>query len=99
MERPSLHGQWKGGELTTVLRQPFDLLAETTAIAAQAALDVQRDLTKMRFGSPSWIRIELCALPPSLRSGLFWKKLGLGAKVGHCSTTRKGGGRGRCSPL
>ena len=28
---------WKGGELTATLRQPFDLLAETTAIAAQAA--------------------------------------------------------------
>ena len=32
---------WKGGELTPVLRQPFDLLAETTAIAAQAARDGQ----------------------------------------------------------
>ncbi len=26
---------WKGGELTPVFRQPFDLFAETTAIAAQ----------------------------------------------------------------
>jgi DNA invertase Pin-like site-specific DNA recombinase len=30
---------WKGGELTTTLRQPFDLLAETTAIAAQTAIE------------------------------------------------------------
>jgi site-specific DNA recombinase len=37
---------WKGGELTTVLRQPFDLLAETTAIAAQQVRDQQRNLTK-----------------------------------------------------
>jgi hypothetical protein len=36
---------WKGGELTIVLRQPFDLLAETVAVAGRAALDRQRDLT------------------------------------------------------
>jgi site-specific DNA recombinase len=30
---------WEGGELTVTLRQPFDLLAETTAIAAQALRD------------------------------------------------------------
>src|SRR5258706_14969673 len=37
---------WKSGELSTVLRQPFDLLAETTATAAQAARAGQRNWTK-----------------------------------------------------
>jgi site-specific DNA recombinase len=43
---------WKGGELTTVLRQPFDLLVETTAIAAQAARDGRRNLTKSEIWLP-----------------------------------------------
>ena len=43
---------WKGGELTTVLHQPFDLLAETTAIAAQAARDGGRILTKSEIWLP-----------------------------------------------
>jgi site-specific DNA recombinase len=43
---------WKGGELTTVLRQPFDLLAETTAIAAQQVRDQQRNLTKNEIWLP-----------------------------------------------
>ena len=46
---------------------------------------------------PSWTRIELCALPRSLRSGPFWKKLGFGAKAGNYSTRRKEG-EGRRSP-
>jgi site-specific DNA recombinase len=43
---------WKGGELTTVLRQPFDLLAETTAVAAQAVRDGPRNLTKSEIWLP-----------------------------------------------
>jgi site-specific DNA recombinase len=43
---------WQGGELTAALRQPFDLLAETTAIAAQAARDGGRDLTKSEIWLP-----------------------------------------------
>ena len=43
---------WKGGELNTVLHQPFDLLAETTAIAAQAARDGRRNLTKSEIWLP-----------------------------------------------
>src|SRR5262249_54857450 len=37
---------WKGGELAATLRQPFDLLAETTAIAAQAAAGNKPNLAK-----------------------------------------------------
>jgi hypothetical protein len=47
---------WKGGELSTVLRQPFDLLAETTAFAAQAARDGRRNLTKSEIWLGSWNR-------------------------------------------
>ena len=43
---------WKGGGLSTALRQPFDLLAETTAIAAQAASDGERNLTKSGIWLP-----------------------------------------------
>jgi DNA invertase Pin-like site-specific DNA recombinase len=43
---------WKGGELTAALRQPFDLLAETTAIAAQVAREGRRDLTKSEIWLP-----------------------------------------------
>src|SRR5262249_49433612 len=46
---------WKGGELTAALRQPFDLLSETTAIAAQAALDGRRDSNS----EMSWQNIPL----------------------------------------
>jgi site-specific DNA recombinase len=37
---------WKGGELTATLRQPFDLLAETTAKAAQQEMDLQANSGK-----------------------------------------------------
>jgi site-specific DNA recombinase len=47
---------WKGGELTATLRQPFDLLAETTATSAQAALDKRRNLTKSEIWLPGRIR-------------------------------------------
>jgi site-specific DNA recombinase len=43
---------WKGGKLTIVLRQPFDLLAETTAIAAQEGHDGRRNLTKSEIWLP-----------------------------------------------
>jgi site-specific DNA recombinase len=43
---------WKGGELSTVLRQPFDLLAGTTAFAAQAARDGRRNVTKSEIWLP-----------------------------------------------
>jgi site-specific DNA recombinase len=37
---------WKGEQLVANLRQPFDLLAETTAIAAQAAAGNRPNLAK-----------------------------------------------------
>src|SRR5262245_39648598 len=43
---------WKGGELTATLRQPFDLLAETNAIAAQAAADSRPNLVKSEIWLP-----------------------------------------------
>jgi site-specific DNA recombinase len=43
---------WEDGEVTATFRQPFDLLAETTAIAAQAARDVRRSLTKSEIWLP-----------------------------------------------
>jgi site-specific DNA recombinase len=43
---------WKGGELTAALRQPFDLLVETTAMAAQATRDEGRDLSKNEIWLP-----------------------------------------------
>jgi site-specific DNA recombinase len=43
---------WRGGELTVVLRQPFDLLAKTTAIAAQAAAGNMRISAKSEIWLP-----------------------------------------------
>jgi site-specific DNA recombinase len=43
---------WKGGELVADLRQPFDLLAETTAIAAQAAAGNRPNLAKTEIWLP-----------------------------------------------
>src|SRR5215813_8583526 len=43
---------WKGGELIADLRQPFDLLAETTAIAAQAADGNRPNLAKTEIWLP-----------------------------------------------
>src|SRR5262249_5240708 len=44
---------WKGGEVVADLRQPFDLLAETTAITAQAAAGKRANLTK----SEIWLAV------------------------------------------
>jgi DNA invertase Pin-like site-specific DNA recombinase len=43
---------WKGGELKANLRQPFDLLAETAAIAAQAATGSRPNLAKNEIWLP-----------------------------------------------
>jgi hypothetical protein len=43
---------WKGGELVADLRQPFDLLAETTSIAAQAAAADRPNLAKTEVWLP-----------------------------------------------
>jgi site-specific DNA recombinase len=43
---------WKGGELVADLRQPFDLLAETTAIAAQAEAGYRPNLPKTEIWLP-----------------------------------------------
>jgi len=43
---------WKGGELTAALRQPFDLLSETTTLAAHAARDGRRNLTQSEIWLP-----------------------------------------------
>jgi site-specific DNA recombinase len=63
---------WKGGELTTVLRQPFDLLAETTTIAAQQVRDQQRNLTKNEIWLPflDTYRTMCLAPEPSFRAVL-----------------------------
>jgi DNA invertase Pin-like site-specific DNA recombinase len=44
--------KWKGGELVSTLRQPFDLLAETTTIAAQAAAGKRPNLAKSEIWLP-----------------------------------------------
>ena len=43
---------WKDGEVVATFRQPFDLLVETTAVAAQAVRDGQRNLTKSEIWLP-----------------------------------------------
>jgi site-specific DNA recombinase len=43
---------WEDGEVIATFRQPFVLLAETTAIAAQATRDVRRNLTKSEIWLP-----------------------------------------------
>ena len=43
---------WKAGELVADLRQPFDLLAETTAIAAQAGAGNRANLAKSEIWLP-----------------------------------------------
>ena len=43
---------WEDGEVVATFRQPFDLLAETTASRAQAARDGQRNLTKSEIWLP-----------------------------------------------
>jgi site-specific DNA recombinase len=43
---------WKGGELTAAFRQPFDLLAKTTAIAERAAVDGRPNLAKTEIWLP-----------------------------------------------
>ena len=43
---------WKDGELLADLRQPFDLLSETTAIAAQAAAGNKPNLAKTEIWLP-----------------------------------------------
>lgn len=42
---------WRGGELTPTFRQPFDLLAETTAVAAQTSAKYSRNPSE----HPSWL--------------------------------------------
>jgi site-specific DNA recombinase len=43
---------WKGGKLVANLRQPFDLLAETTSIAADAAAGNKLNLAKTEIWLP-----------------------------------------------
>gem|GEM_PF-2188942 len=45
---------WRGGELTPTFRQPFDLLAKTTAIAAQTSAKYTRNPSE----HPSWLRMQ-----------------------------------------
>jgi site-specific DNA recombinase len=63
---------WKGGELTPALRQPFDLLAETSAAAAQEKRDGQRNLTKSEIWLPFLDTYRtMCRAPePAFRSVL-----------------------------
>ena len=43
---------WEDGEVIATFRQPFDLLAETTLVAAQAIRDGRRNLTKSEIWLP-----------------------------------------------
>ena len=43
---------WEDGEVVATFHQPFDLLAETTAVAAQAVRDGPRNLTKSEIWLP-----------------------------------------------
>ena len=43
---------WEDGGVRATFRQPFDLLAETTVIAAQAVRDGRRNLTKSEIWRP-----------------------------------------------
>jgi hypothetical protein len=45
---------WKGGELTVSLCQPFDLLADTTARAAQVEAAEDADLAKQATWLGVW---------------------------------------------
>jgi site-specific DNA recombinase len=47
---------WEDGQVVANFRQPFDLLAETTAIAMQTAADERRNRPKLRFGWGTRIR-------------------------------------------
>jgi hypothetical protein len=39
---------------------------------------VMLEISTFVGGCPSWIHIELCALPRSLHFGVFWRRSGLG---------------------
>jgi site-specific DNA recombinase len=52
---------WKGGELVSTLRQPFDLLAKTTAIAAQAATGDGPNLAKNEIWLPGPVYLKRVA--------------------------------------
>jgi site-specific DNA recombinase len=43
---------WEAGEVIATFRQPFDLLAETTVVAAQVERDGRRNLTKSEIWLP-----------------------------------------------
>ena len=47
---------WEDGEVVATFRQPFDLLAETTAIAARSAVAKIPNLTKSEIWLPGRIR-------------------------------------------
>ncbi len=50
---------WKGGELTVTLRQPFDLLADTTARAMQVEDSDEANLAKKAIGWEAGIRTPI----------------------------------------
>jgi hypothetical protein len=49
---------WEDGEVVATLRQPFDLLAETTAIAARSSAGSDRNSTKNEI----WLCSQSCAI-------------------------------------
>lgn len=61
---------WEDGTVTATFRQPFDLLAETTAIAARSAADGRRDSAKSEIWLPFLDTYRtMCTVPPqALRS-------------------------------
>ena len=72
---------WEDGEVVATFRQPFDLLAETTAIAAQAARDVQRNLTKSEIWLPGQVSNQC---QPSKSSYRFNRTSGTNSKSCEC---------------
>ena len=81
---------WEDGEVIATFRQPFDLLAQTTAIATRAATSQTPIRQNLRFGCPSWIHIELCAVPQSQPSGRFWRIFGICASLRElCDSYRR----------
>jgi hypothetical protein len=56
---------WEDGEVIANFRQPFDLLAQTTAIATRAATRSDSNLAKSEIWLPFLDTFEPCAEPQS----------------------------------
>ena len=70
------------GEVVATFRQPFDLLMHEPLLCAHCARAQTQIRPNQRFGCPSWIHIELCALLRSLHFAGFWRRSGHGPELG-----------------